>query len=82
MPTLEDMATEIWPLERSIVGRSMVRGLWSKDHGEYTSWKVRDQEDSYLNALFTFCWLGVFVRLSGIASAGSLIGVDEFFITL
>lgn len=65
LPTLEDMATEIEPLERSMMGMSMARGLSFKDHGGCACWKVRD---SCLNALFIFCWLGVLVRLSGIAS--------------
>ena len=42
LPTLEDMATEIWPLERSMLGMSMVCGLWSKDHGGCACWEVRE----------------------------------------
>ena len=52
----------------------MVRGLWFKDHDGCACWKVRD---CCLNALFTSCWLGVLVRLSGIASV-KFIRVGDF----
>ena len=56
LPTLEDMATEIEPLERSMVRTILVRGLSSKDHGGCAFQKVRNLFECFVYFLLAGCF--------------------------